>query len=180
MLEFPILIMATEYLSEDIIRDKAKYILGFEDSETAVSGVGQLTSWKSLGLKNVQGAPDGWYPAFNNGITAKIGNDNEINAPNTITVSYNGSVGQSFFQTEPYWATDDVNILTLLFKINKYIALFFTSIIRHVGQNYAFVDKWVIETMRTSLIKLPVNEKGEADFEFMENFIKSLPYGKYI
>ncbi len=118
--------------------------------------------------------------AFNNGITAKIGNDSEINEPNTITVSYNGSVGQSFFQTEPYWATDDVNILTPKFTINKYIALFFTSIIRHVGQNYAFVDKWVIETMRTSLIKLPVNEHGEADFEFMENFIKSLPYGKYI
>ena len=118
--------------------------------------------------------------AFNNGITAKIGNDNEINDSNTITVCYNGSVGQAFFQTEPYWATDDVNILTPKFALNKYIALFFTSIIRHVGQNYAFVDKWVIETMRSSIIKLPVNEKGDADFDYMENFIKSLPYGKYI
>ncbi len=61
MWKFFIYTMAAEYLSEDIIRDKAMSILGFENSETAVSGVGQLTSWKSLGFKNVQGAPDGWY-----------------------------------------------------------------------------------------------------------------------
>ena len=50
-----------EYISEDQIRDRAREILGFYDSEAALSGVGQLTSWKKLGFKNVQGAPDGWY-----------------------------------------------------------------------------------------------------------------------
>ncbi len=49
------------YLSEDIIRDKARDILGLEDTETAQAGVGQLTSWNKLGFKNIKGAPDGWY-----------------------------------------------------------------------------------------------------------------------
>ena len=49
------------YLSEDIIREKGREILGLYDSEAAVSGVGQLTSWKALGFKGLQGAPDGWY-----------------------------------------------------------------------------------------------------------------------
>lgn len=118
--------------------------------------------------------------AFNNGVTALIGNDNEINEPNTITVSYNGSVGQSFFQEDPYWASDDVNILTPKFEINRYIALFLTSVIRHVGQNYAFIDKWVLDAMKSTTVLLPSDKLGNPDWAFMENFIKSLPYCKYI
>lgn len=53
--------MAMSYLSEDKIREKGRDILGLYDSETALSGVGQLTSWKALGFKGIQGAPDGWY-----------------------------------------------------------------------------------------------------------------------
>lgn len=118
--------------------------------------------------------------AFNNGVTALIGNDNEINEPNTITVSYNGSVGQSFFQEDSYWASDDVNILTPKFVINRHIALFLTSVIRHVGQNYAFIDKWVLDAMKSTTVLLPSDKLGNPDWAFMENFIKSLPYSKYI
>lgn len=49
--------------TEDEIRDIAKVILGLEDTETAQSGVGQLTTFKQLGFKG-DGAnfrPDGWY-----------------------------------------------------------------------------------------------------------------------
>ncbi len=48
--------------TEDQIRDLAKNILGFEDTETAKSGVGQLTTFKKLGFKTGQkDRPDGWY-----------------------------------------------------------------------------------------------------------------------
>lgn len=50
-----------EYKSEDIVREESKTILGFEDTETAKSGVGQLTSWTKLGFKGEKGSPDGWY-----------------------------------------------------------------------------------------------------------------------
>ena len=48
-------------LTEDQVRDKAKEILGFEDTETAKSGVGQLTTFNQLGFKGVNDKPDGWY-----------------------------------------------------------------------------------------------------------------------
>ena len=50
-------------LSEDQVRDKAKQILAFEDTETAQSGVGQLTSFKKLGFSGTgaNNRPDGWY-----------------------------------------------------------------------------------------------------------------------
>ena len=49
--------------TEDQVRDDAKKILGFTDTETAKAGVGQLTSFSKLGFKG-EGAnyrPDGWY-----------------------------------------------------------------------------------------------------------------------
>lgn len=85
-----------------------------------------------------------------------------------------------FFQEDPYWASDDVNILTPKFVINRYIALFLTSVIRHVGQNYAFIDKWVLDAMKSTTVLLPSDKLGNPDWAFMENFIKSLPYSKYI
>lgn len=50
-------------LTEDQVRDKAKDILSFEDTETAKSGVGQLTSFKKLGFtgEGSNNRPDGWY-----------------------------------------------------------------------------------------------------------------------
>ena len=48
-------------MTEDEVRDKAKKILGFDDTETAKSGVGQLTTFNLLGFKGVNDKPDGWY-----------------------------------------------------------------------------------------------------------------------
>lgn len=48
-------------MTEDEVRDKAKKILGFENTETAISGVGQLTTFNQLGFKGVNDKPDGWY-----------------------------------------------------------------------------------------------------------------------
>ncbi|MBR0296478.1 MAG: N-6 DNA methylase [Paludibacteraceae bacterium] len=49
--------------TEDQVRDEANKILGFKNTETALAGVGQLTSFAKLGFKG-EGAnyrPDGWY-----------------------------------------------------------------------------------------------------------------------
>lgn len=114
--------------------------------------------------------------AFNNGITSHIGNDDSINPAGTVSVCYNGSIGEAFYQDEPYWATDDVNVLMPKFVMNQYVALFFTTVIKKESQRYTFNNKWTKEIMEKSLIPLPVDDKGHPDFEFMEKYIKSLPY----
>ena len=55
--------MAITTLTEDQVRDKARQILSLENTETAQSGVGQLTSFKKLGFvgKGANNRPDGWY-----------------------------------------------------------------------------------------------------------------------
>lgn len=137
------------------------------------------------GSINYVGATDS-----NNGITAKIGNDLYLHEKNTITVSYNGSIAEAFYQTEPFWATDDVNVLYPKFSINKWIALFLTTLIHNEKYRFNYGRKWDIKMMRNSKIKLPVkynqkndlildkNDKPYPDWEFIETFQKKLKLPK--
>lgn len=108
----------------------------------------------------------------NNGITSKI-NKKPIFNENTITVNYDGSVGESFYQPMPYWALDSVNVLVPKFNLNSYIGLFITTIIKQEKYRYNYGRKWGKERMESSEIKLPSID-GNPDYNFMENFIKSI------
>lgn len=115
----------------------------------------------------------------NNGVANKIG-QKPIHRGNTISLSYNGSVGEAFYQPEPFWATDDVNVLYFRsdneVPFNKYIALFICTVLRQEKYRYSYGRKWVLENMESTVIKLPAKD-GKPDWMFMENYIKSLPYG---
>lgn len=118
----------------------------------------------------------------NNGVANYIGQE-AIHEGNTISLSYNGSVGEAFYQPKPFWATDDVNVLYFKdengINFNKYIALFICAVLRQEKYRYSYGRKWVLENMRSTVIKLPAYE-GKPDFNFMENYIKTLPYGDRI
>lgn len=115
----------------------------------------------------------------NNGLTALIGQQ-PLHEGNTISLSYNGSVGEAFYQPKDFWATDDVNVLYPRFKINSAIALFICTLIRKEKYRYNYGRKWTLEKMNKSTIKLPVKHDGSPDFNFMENYIKSLPCSSQI
>ena len=61
-----------EFLTEDIVRDNAGKILGFENEKGVKSGVGQLTTFNQLNFKGVIDKPDGWYLPENYEDTAII------------------------------------------------------------------------------------------------------------
>ena len=115
---------------------------------------------------------------YSNGLTAKISNNEHIHPANTITLSYNGSIGEAFYQAEPFWATDDVNVLYPKFRINPYIAMFLCTLLPIEKYRFGFGRKWDKEMMEETEIKLPVKTDGNPDWQFMEDYIKSLPYSK--
>lgn len=117
----------------------------------------------------------------NNGIREKIETD-IFWEPNCITVNYNGSVGEAFYQDKPFWASDDVNVLYAKkwWMMNKYNALFIITVIKANKYRFSYGRKWTLDKMKESIIKLPSKDDGTPDFEFMERFIKSLPYGDRI
>lgn len=118
----------------------------------------------------------------NNGVRQHIQADREeISAPNCITVNYNGSVGEAFYQEEPFWASDDVNILYANgWDMNRYNALFIVTVIKANRYRFSYGRKWALEKMKDTVIKLPCTVDGKPDYAYMETYMKALPYGDRI
>lgn len=112
--------------------------------------------------------------AFNNGITAHIGNTEHLHEANTITVCYNGSIGSAFYQEEPFWASDDVNVFYPKFNMDLFIALFFVSLFRKEGIRYQFLDKWTLDKMNETIVLLPCDHHGDPDWNVIRNLTKRL------
>ena len=112
--------------------------------------------------------------AMNNGETHRIANNEKLHPANTITVCYNGSVGETFYQDEIFWASDDVNVLYPKFDMTKLMAMFICPIIKSVGQKYAFIDKWKQEDMKNETIPLPITSTGEPDWQYMEDYMRTI------
>jgi Type I restriction modification DNA specificity domain len=116
----------------------------------------------------------------NNGLTAMLA----IHMGKTIGVNRNGSVGEAFYQPVPFCSTEDVHIFSPKTewsrKMNPYIGLFLTTLIRMEKYRFNYGRKWGIERMKQSVIKLPVNKQGRPDWSFMENYIKTLPFSSQL
>ena len=116
----------------------------------------------------------------NNGVRQFI-DSKPIFSPNCITINYNGSVGEAFYQLEPFWASDDVNVLYADgWDLNKYIAMFIITIIKTNRYKFSYGRKWTLEKMKESAIRLPKSQDGSPDFVYMENYIRTLPYSDRI
>lgn len=127
----------------------------------------------------------------NNGVANHIG-QKPIHSANTISLSYNGSVGEAFYQSEPYWATDDVNALYSYYDdFNKYIGLFMVAVIRQEKYKFSYGRKWTLDNMNKTKINLPIQHNDDGtpfidvnkkysddgyvpDWKFMEYYMKSL------
>lgn len=129
--------------------------------------------------------------ANNNGVTDYIGQE-PIFTANAITVSYNGSVGQVFYQEQPFWASDDINVLylkghTLNIRLFGYLGACLTK----AGKQFSYSFKWHLERMRDTTILLPIQtdstgqpilDKSKGyhpdgyipDWDFMEKYIVEL------
>lgn len=110
--------------------------------------------------------------AVNNGVTAHIGNAGHVFPGGLITVCYNGSIGESFYQPEPFWASDDVNILIPRTPLDETTALFLLPILRETGRRYKYLDKWRQEVMKEDTIMLPATSDGQPDWEYMRDHMR--------
>ena len=115
----------------------------------------------------------------NNGLTGYT-TETPRHSGNVITVNRNGSVAEAFYQAEPFSSTEDVHVFNPKFPLNEYVAMFLISLIRMEKYRFNYGRKWGLERMNESIIRLPVTLKGDPDWTFMENYIKSLPYSKSI
>lgn len=116
----------------------------------------------------------------NNGLTAFIDQE-PIHSGNTITVNYNGNgVADAYYQSSPFWCSDDVNVLYPKFELTPEIALFITTVIRKEKYRFSYGRKWHVARMKVSTISLPCKTDGTLDLKFMQDYISTLPFSKEI
>ncbi|EAJ5286163.1 methyltransferase [Campylobacter upsaliensis] len=112
---------------------------------------------------------------FNNGCDGYVEVEAKfITKGNCISIGGEGIY--AFYQKEDF--ATGTNICTLRNeKLNQYVALFICAVLNHEVYRYSYGRARNLGRVENEIIKLPINHKGELDFDFMENYIKSLPYG---
>lgn len=109
----------------------------------------------------------------NNGITNWIATTNSSFDRNVLGVNYNGSVVENFYHGYNCVFSDDVKRLHLKNAIdNKYVLLFFKTIILKQKVKYTYGYKFNGNRMIRQKILVPVDKQGNPDYSFMEQYIK--------
>ncbi len=115
--------------------------------------------------------------SLNNGVSKTISSPSITNNKGLITVSSNGAVGDAFYQNKDFFATGDVNILIPKFNLTPFIAMFLNTVIKKEQFRFNYGRKWGKEKMLAHKVKLPT-KNNQPDWQFMQDYIKSLPYSK--
>ena len=115
---------------------------------------------------------------LNNGVIGKYNVEQAYK--HKITVSFNGACGYFSFHEKFFNANGDVGILQEKFKLNKYNAIFLCTILNKLSYKYQYGRKLNGNRLKDEIILLPTKDNNQPDWEYMENYIKSLPYGDRI
>lgn len=117
---------------------------------------------------------------------------------NNITFSMNGvNTGFTCYHSYGFNANADCGILIQKFDMNVYIGQFLATIIGLLRIKYSYGRKMTKERMEKEIIRLPIQKNKDGsividkekkfspegfipDWQFMEDYIKSLPYGDRI
>lgn len=117
--------------------------------------------------------------ANNNGIGYFVGNTNETLEENCLSVNRNGSVGYSFYHQYKALFSNDCRKLRLKNK-SPFVGKFISRIITGQKDKYGYGYKMGTGRIKRQKILLPVDKKGQPDYEYMEHYIKKLEYEKLV
>ena len=115
-------------------------------------------------------------------ICARKGNENFISQGNCIVFIQlgEGSAGYTTYQEKDFIGMSGKTSCGYNKNLNKYNALFIVSILDLERPKYSFGRSWTGNRLFSTTIKLPSNKKNEPDWDFMENYIKSLKFSSSI
>lgn len=146
-----------------------------DDVFTVSAGKRLETRNKVSGSRPFIGATDN-----SNGVTGFVGNDNASKDSNVLGVNYNGAPCIAFYHPYECIFTDDVKRMHLKSYVdNKFVLLFFTAIFAQQRSKYSYGYKFKERRMLQQKILLPINNDGEPDYEYMEQYIRNMMIRKY-
>jgi hypothetical protein len=140
----------------------------------------RISGSKTTPIDELENYGNGVFPyvttqAVNNGVEGYYNYSTEKGGVLTVDSAV---LGFCSYQENDFSASDHVEVLTPLFEMNRYIAIFLVTLINKEQYRYSYGRKCSQIKLRNSKIKLPATPSGEPDWQFMEDYIKSLPYSK--
>jgi hypothetical protein len=108
---------------------------------------------------------------YNNSLTDTIDNPLFIEKDCIVYSTF----GTAFWVDGEFTASDEIYAFHNP-HLNKYNALFITTIMKQNQYKFKFGRKAFRNKFQNEAIKLPTTPTGKPDWQFMENYIKSLPY----
>ena len=172
--------LITKQFETNLRLDKSKwkkYIIG--DLFDVVLSKGDI-KLDDIGVGDVPLISSGETNNGNVGYIDKNGDGKaEIFSGNCLTVDM---FGKAFYQPDPFFAVSHgrVNILIPKFSFSKYIGIFLSTVIQMEQYRYSYGRAVYSNVAEEMIIKLPADANGDHDWKFMEDYIKSLPYGDRI
>lgn len=116
--------------------------------------------------------------SMNNGVDNFIGNKTNVRIfSDCLTIANSGSVGASFYQPYKFVGSDHITHLKEE-NMSKYVYLFISTLTNRFSEKYNFNREINDARISREKIMLPVNEKDEPDFEYMEQYMKNITYKK--
>lgn len=110
--------------------------------------------------------------ALNNGVDNFVSNDKDVRKfSDCLSLANSGSVGSCFYEPFEFVASDHITHLKSK-AFNKYHYLFLATMIGRLSQKYNFNREINDKRISREIILLPINDKGNPDYAFMEEFIK--------
>lgn len=141
--------------------------------------VGDLFDAERGKIKRLQSQNDGNTPVIaagfsNQGIAGMYDVDAEYE--NKITISCNGvGCGSAFYHPYPFNLNGDAIVLTELKPMNDLVKQFISCMLNGVlTRKYSYEEKCSADKAKDATIKLPVDDNGEPDWVYMENFMKQI------
>lgn len=97
-----------------------------------------------------------------------------IEAGNAIVIG--DTTSTISYQPGPFVAGEHI-IAARAEWMNKYTGLFVTCLLRQERYRYSYGRAYKLDSIRNTELRLPVTSDGKPDWQWMENYIKSLSYG---
>ena len=108
-----------------------------------------------------------------NGIGYFVGNSNDTLESECLSVNRNGSVGYCFYHSYKALYGNDTRKLRPKVK-NKYVSLFISMCITNQRKKYGYGYKMGTGRLKRQSILLPINDVGQPDWEFMEQYMRDI------
>lgn len=89
-----------------------------------------------------------------------------------------GSAGYALYQGGDFIGMSGKTMCGYNPNLNQYNGIFLATILSKERPKYSFGRSWTGDRLKKTRIKLPVTPAGDPDWQFMEDYIKSLPFSK--